>query len=203
LAPRIITVTLEQQRDRDDPGWRERVTVVHRPPQCCFASRNQKLKWRKKEVQRLRLPSGTQKMVRCPKPAVKTIDGKTYCQYHQPARAKRKTHTKVPKYAIDPYYETIEWRVLRFDCLLRDKHTCRYCGDRAHQADHVIPRKKGGADHLTNLVAACSSCNRVAGGNKFASFEAKKAWVLDHRGIPRKEDRRPTELLDRINREGL
>jgi 5-methylcytosine-specific restriction endonuclease McrA len=195
LAPRIIYVTAQQQKQEAE------VTVVHRAPQCSYASRKKGLKWRQKEILRLRLPVGTQKMVRCPKPAVKTIDGKTYCEYHQPNLSKRKSSTTTPKYALDPYYDTTEWRVLRFDCLLRDKHRCQYCGEKAHQADHVVPRKKGGADHLANLVAACSSCNRVAGGNRFASFEAKKEWVLAHRGITRKEDQRPTALLDRIHRD--
>ena len=84
--------------------------------------------------------------------------------------------------------------------LIRDKHICQYCGDRAHQADHVIPRKAGGYDLPENLVAACSSCNRIAGNNRFPSFEEKKAWILSHRKNFL-NDRRPTDLLDRIEKE--
>lgn len=90
-------------------------------------------------------------------------------------------HLRV-KYGIDPYYETPEWRLLRRQTLQRDHHACRYCGDRAQQADHVIPRSKGGPDHLNNLVACCRHCNKIAGGSVFPSFDAKRSWILKSRG---------------------
>lgn len=46
---------------------------------------------------------------------------------------------------------------------IRDSFTCQYCGTRLTMAsgtrDHVIPRSRGGADVLTNVVAACMPCN--------------------------------------------
>lgn len=41
----------------------------------------------------------------------------------------------------------------------RDEGRCRYCGDRAENLDHVIPRSAGGGDHLGNFVASCVPCN--------------------------------------------
>ena len=38
-------------------------------------------------------------------------------------------------------------------------HLCHYCGDRAIGVDHVIPRKQGGGNERSNLVAACRQCN--------------------------------------------
>lgn len=82
---------------------------------------------------------------------------------------------------IDPYYRTREWRTLRDQVLERDRHTCMYCGDRAVQVDHVMPRKQGGADADHNLVACCTRCNRIAGGKVFDTFDEKKWWLLGTR----------------------
>ena len=47
-----------------------------------------------------------------------------------------------------------------------DPH-CRYCGKllskRLSTLDHVVPRSRGGADDLTNLVLACRRCNLCKG----------------------------------------
>lgn len=50
---------------------------------------------------------------------------------------------------------------LREKVFARDKHTCRYCGDKngPFQADHVYPESKGGETTLNNLVTACEKCN--------------------------------------------
>lgn len=100
---------------------------------------------------------------------------------------------------IDPYYESKEWRELRKAVCQRDKHICQYCGSTGHQADHVIPRRKGGPDTMSNLVCACRDCNKIVMGSLFPSFEAKKAWILSSRGkpipAPRVQSREKTYLL--------
>ena len=53
----------------------------------------------------------------------------------------------------------MSWRKIRQKVLKRDHNTCHYCGGSANQVDHIIPRKQGGSNELSNLVAACSSCN--------------------------------------------
>ena len=51
--------------------------------------------------------------------------------------------------------------------LIRDDFRCQYCGARLALAsgtrDHVIPRSRGGADTLLNVVAACRACNTRKG----------------------------------------
>lgn len=51
----------------------------------------------------------------------------------------------------------------RFRILAKSKFRCHYCGTPASETklhiDHVIPLAKGGADHPSNMVAACSDCN--------------------------------------------
>ena len=36
---------------------------------------------------------------------------------------------------------------------------CHYCGERASEADHILPPVHDGNDHPSNLIAACASCN--------------------------------------------
>lgn len=48
--------------------------------------------------------------------------------------------------------------------LARDGYRCRYCGGPAATADHVRPRSEGGTSSMSNLVAACGTCNRAKGG---------------------------------------
>jgi hypothetical protein len=61
---------------------------------------------------------------------------------------------------------TTAWRQKRTDrfrILHRDHFTCRYCGDRPGcdrlEVDHLVPRRRGGSDHPSNLVTACKTCN--------------------------------------------
>jgi 5-methylcytosine-specific restriction endonuclease McrA len=136
---------------------------------------------------------GKAKRLECPRFATRYLNGKPYCASHAPS-----------KYRIDPFYETPFWRALRARVLSRDQNRCRYCGDAATQADHVMPRAKGGADAMENLVACCATCNKTAAGNLFPSFSAKKAWVLANRPKPRqrkKADARPTALLNAWQRD--
>lgn len=61
----------------------------------------------------------------------------------------------------DPYYSSAGWQTLRRACLDRDHWRCTTprCGARATFADHVIPRRKGGPDALTNLASLCRACH--------------------------------------------
>jgi 5-methylcytosine-specific restriction endonuclease McrA len=45
----------------------------------------------------------------------------------------------------------------------RDHHTCQYCGGRAENLDHVVPRSRGGSHTWENVVAACRACNTRKG----------------------------------------
>jgi hypothetical protein len=66
----------------------------------------------------------------------------------------------------DPFYGSRKWRELRALVLKRDP-SCRTQGCRRPStiADHIIPRRKGGADHPSNLRGLCAACHndRVGG----------------------------------------
>ncbi|MFQ5585101.1 MAG: HNH endonuclease, partial [Calditrichia bacterium] len=49
----------------------------------------------------------------------------------------------------------------RRNLLIRDQHTCQYCGRRTHPLtiDHVVPKNYGGGNSWENLVVACLPCN--------------------------------------------
>lgn len=78
---------------------------------------------------------------------------------------------------IDPYYFSDEWVDLRNRVVRRDKGVCFYCGERGHQADHVVPRWMGGRDQVTNLVCSCARCNKLLGGQFFSTRSERKRWV--------------------------
>ena len=57
-------------------------------------------------------------------------------------------------------------KLSRREVLVRDAHTCQYCGTRGTDMtiDHVKPRRLGGRRRWDNLVTACRPCNlRKAG----------------------------------------
>jgi 5-methylcytosine-specific restriction endonuclease McrA len=55
----------------------------------------------------------------------------------------------------------------RKNILLRDRHTCQYCGEIFSPIeltlDHVIPRSRGGKSSWENLVTCCRRCNNCKG----------------------------------------
>ena len=56
----------------------------------------------------------------------------------------------------------------RRNIFARDEHRCQYCGKRSQSSelslDHILPRSRGGAASWTNLVCACTRCNKRKGG---------------------------------------
>ena len=56
-------------------------------------------------------------------------------------------------------------RLTKREVLRRDNYTCQYCGKRSIHltVDHVVPRRLGGRQTWTNLVAACPNCNHRKG----------------------------------------
>lgn len=63
----------------------------------------------------------------------------------------------------DGYYSTPEWAALRLATLRRADFRCEIAGPRctgsANIADHIVSRRMGGANELTNLRAACRACD--------------------------------------------
>ena len=43
------------------------------------------------------------------------------------------------------------------------------------EVDHILPRSKGGTDHLDNLQLLCTHCNKSNGGKTMAEWRAQSA----------------------------
>lgn len=78
---------------------------------------------------------------------------------------------RVPRVIALTAYDRLPKRHVRFsriNILIRDRHTCQYCGQRFSRAqlnlDHVIPRSRGGVTTWENIVASCHACNCRKGG---------------------------------------
>jgi ATP adenylyltransferase len=63
---------------------------------------------------------------------------------------------------------------LRYEVLKRAGFRCELCGvsadERAIEVDHIVPRKHGGEDDLTNLQALCFKCNANKGARDDVDF---------------------------------
>jgi 5-methylcytosine-specific restriction endonuclease McrA len=61
------------------------------------------------------------------------------------------------KKVADPYYSSKAWRDLRAARLAMDGHQCTVpgCTARATIVDHIITRRAGGTDTLSNLRSLC------------------------------------------------
>ena len=78
---------------------------------------------------------------------------------------------RIPRVVVLTAYDKLPQRHIRFsrlNILIRDRHTCQYCGLRLARLqlnlDHVIPRSRGGQTTWENVVASCHICNRRKGG---------------------------------------
>jgi 5-methylcytosine-specific restriction endonuclease McrA len=58
-------------------------------------------------------------------------------------------------------------RLTRVEIFNRDHYTCQYCGKEGKNLtlDHVMPRFRGGKHVWTNVVSACTPCNRRKAGS--------------------------------------
>jgi diadenosine tetraphosphate (Ap4A) HIT family hydrolase len=65
---------------------------------------------------------------------------------------------------------------LRYEVFKRAGFRCELCGVSAEecalQVDHIVPRKHGGTDDLTNLQALCYKCNANKGARDATDFRA-------------------------------
>ena len=62
------------------------------------------------------------------------------------------------------------WSALRA-IILNDNPICAYCKDEpATEADHDIPRARGGSDEAANLIPSCRPCNGLKGMRTAVEF---------------------------------
>lgn len=70
---------------------------------------------------------------------------------------------------------------LRYEVLKAARFRCELCGvsgdERALEVDHIVPRRQGGPDDLTNLQALCFRCNAMKGARDATDFRKIRALL--------------------------
>ena len=65
---------------------------------------------------------------------------------------------------------------IRYQVFKQAKYRCQLCGisaeQKALQVDHIVPRNKGGDDHISNFQALCYTCNAMKRDTDDADFRA-------------------------------
>ena len=86
----------------------------------------------------------------------------------------------------DPFYRSPLWLRLRRAALDRDQHRCVVpgCTARATHVDHIVSRRKGGADALPNLRSLCDRHDRMAKERPDGSRLPPRAHGVDAQGWP-------------------
>ena len=69
---------------------------------------------------------------------------------------------------------------LRSFIFSRSNGKCVYCGAKATEIDHVVPRAKGGTNSTYNLVASCRSCNQMKSNLSLKDFGKKMNRDYSH-----------------------
>ncbi len=72
---------------------------------------------------------------------------------------------------------------LRAELYKNSEGKCAYCGDSIgpdFHADHIIPKSRGGSDHISNRAAACIPCNRA----KHAKTAEEFGYSFPYPGAP-------------------
>lgn len=105
-----------------------------------------------------------------------------------------------------------QWKKLRVKLLQRQDFKCAYCKLDLHKrrmnVEHVIPLKRGGSNHSSNLVAACAKCNEAKGNRVLRKGETrslhnnldslKKQAVKSRRSYFKSKQALEYDFIDRI-----
>ena len=87
---------------------------------------------------------------------------------------------EVPKIIRLLIYDKFPKNIVKFNrknVFARDNNTCQYCGKKFPPAElsleHVVPKSQGGENGWTNIVCACTNCNKRKGSRtpKEAGFK--------------------------------
>ena len=87
-------------------------------------------------------------------------------------------------YQQGPLYQT----KLRSYLFKKYNGKCVYCGAKAEEIDHVIPRANGGTNSVHNLVASCRACNQMKSNltlKEFSKLVSKDFSHLKPKKLPK------------------
>ena len=70
----------------------------------------------------------------------------------------------------------------------RSNGKCSYCGEKAVEIDHIVPRSKGGTNSVNNLTATCRACNEKKSNlslREFGKLVGKDFSKLTPKALPK------------------
>ena len=70
----------------------------------------------------------------------------------------------------------------------KTKGRCSYCGEKAEEIDHIVPRANGGTDSTLNLTPACRACNEKKSNlslKEFGKIMNKDYSQLEPKKLPK------------------
>ena len=94
----------------------------------------------------------------------------------------------VELYGIDYQQGALYQTKLRDFIFSRSKGKCSYCGEKAEEIDHIIPRSKGGTDSVNNLTATCRACNEKKSNlslKDFGKLVGKDFSKIEPKALPK------------------
>ncbi|MEM0202473.1 MAG: HNH endonuclease [Archaeoglobaceae archaeon] len=69
------------------------------------------------------------------------------------------------------------WKNIRNLVLERDNYRCRVCGkNNASQVHHIIPKKEGRTEELSNLITLCGRCHMLL--SPVPDWVVSKVWKI-------------------------
>lgn len=101
---------------------------------------------------------------------------KTCAKHIDERTVPRKPRRKVKKVRGDKFYDSWEWKKLRYKVILKHGRQCMCCGDRPPGVkivvDHIKPRTKFPELELVqgNLQVLCESCNMGKSNKDYTDF---------------------------------
>ena len=79
-------------------------------------------------------------------------------------------------------------------------HRCAYCGttDEPMSLDHIVPRTKGGSNHINNVLCACVPCNADKGHEDWIIWFIQQPFFTEERRRAIEDWMNVEEEADRI-----
>ena len=94
----------------------------------------------------------------------------------------------VELYGIDYQQGSLYQTKLRDFIFSRSNGKCSYCGEKASEIDHIVPRSKGGTNSVNNLTATCRACNEKKSNlslKDFGKLVGKDFSKIEPKALPK------------------
>ena len=96
--------------------------------------------------------------------------------------------SEVELYGVDYQQGNLYQKELRSFIFSRSNSQCVYCGAKAEEIDHIVPRSKGGTNSVNNLTATCRACNEKKSNlslKDFGKLVGKDFSKLEPKALPK------------------